>query len=351
MSLTTILGGCGHIYGDKGFIKSRTYDYVNAKQSKPIKMPANLEHKDLADYTALPKIGIKAEQAVYGPELTQIAPIQLLAVLDNTRVDREASVPSIFILDNVDFLWQTVEDFFKEHEISASIKDVDNHVIVSNWMAIEEGGIWLGLDGSEEAELLRAQYKISLSKGVLDGENKLIVERIKSQFREDDDQNWSNKKVTWQESADMMNMLLSFYDNNLRIQQIRHQNKVMAGFKVELGKDQSDNAALITDANEKLVWEKIPKVMKELGFRIIDKDTRQKTYFMDYEGRQEGFFASLFDEEELKPLFEEGAYQISIAEIGQRRTLTIKDGQGIAIPASTLLKLFPELSRLFGDRR
>jgi outer membrane protein assembly factor BamC len=349
--LTFLVSGCGYIYGEDGLIKSRKYDYIEAKQSRTLKIPPSLTHKDKADFTHLPNIGEQGQKGLYGKQLGQAAPIQLLAVMENTRVDKTSVAPAVLVIDRLEFLWQTATKFLEEHNLATSILDKENRVIISRWLAIEEGGIWLGLDGSEEPDLIRAKYKISIVQGEIKGEHKLTVEQIASQVRLDDDEDWSDKRVTWQESADMMNLLLSYYDTRIRHQEARHQQQVMAGFKVELGQDAEGSAALLTSAKETLVWEKIPKVMRELSFTIIDKDTRQKTYFMEYHAPEQGFFASLFDGDTVQLPLEEGAFQMTVGESGELRSITFKDAQGIGIEADILVKLYPELSRLFGDRR
>ena len=349
--LALVISGCGYIYGENGLIKNKKYDYVKAKQAKPLEIPPSLSHKDKADYTPLPNIGVQGKKGQYGKELAKGAPIQLLAVMDNTRVDRKSVAPAILVIDRIEFIWQTATKFLEQHNVGTSILDRENRVIISHWLAIEEGGIWLGLDGREEPDLLRAKYKISILKGEIKGEQKLVVERIASQRRANDNEAWSNQPVSWQESADMMNLLLSYYDTRIRIQEARHQQQVKAGFKVELGQDVEGNAALLTQAKEDLVWEKIPKVMRELGFTIIDKDVRQKTYFMEYHVVETGFFASLFDGDTVQLPLEEGSFQMTVGEKGDQRSITFKDGQGLGIKAELLVKLYPELSRLFGGRR
>lgn len=349
--LALVISSCGFIYGEDGLIKSQKYEYINARQSKPLELPPSLSHKDKADYTLLPNIGEQGKKGIIGKSLEQAAPTQLLAVLENTRVDRKSTVPAVLIIDDLEFIWQTATQFIENHNVRTSIQDQQSRTIISNWLAIEEGGIWLGLDGNVEPEYIRAKYKILIEKGVIKGEHKLTVERIASQVRTDDDEQWSDKRVSWRESADMMNLLLSYYDTRLRIQEARHQQQIMAGFKVDLGQDAEGNPTLLTFAKEKLVWEKIPKVMRELGFTIIDKDTRQKTYFMEYHPPEEGFFASLFDSKDILLPLEEGSFQITVGESGQQRSITIKNAQGTGIETELLVKLYPDLSRLFGDRR
>ncbi len=345
------LSACGYIYGDNGLIKSQEYDYLRADETQELKVPEPLIHKNKSNYTVVPAIGSSAKNQPTGKQLTQKAPIQLLAVLDNTRVDKQSAIPAVFVMDNVDFIWQTVTTFFSKHSIKVTTQDNQSHKLVTGWIPIEEGGIWLGLDGTEEPDLERAKYSVSISDSTLPGEHRLLVERIESEYREDDDLPWQKAPVSWQESADMMNLILSYYDTRIREQEAQRQLKIMAGFKVELGQNDTAEPALLTEADEKLVWEKIPRVMREIGMVIIEKDEKQKTYFMEYKEQEAGFFASLFENEETVNLFEEGAYQVTVGKLGNRTSMTFRDGQGDAIEASKLVAAFPELSRLFGDRR
>ncbi|MBV1909698.1 MAG: outer membrane protein assembly factor BamC [Kangiellaceae bacterium] len=349
--ISSALSACGYIYGDNGLIKSQEYDYLTAKQTKELKIPDTLSHKDKANFTVVPKIGQKAENQPQGKDLTQEAPIQLLAVLDNTRVDKQSDIPAVLVMDNADFVWQTITKFLENNKIKVSSIDETERKITTAWIPIEEGGIWLGIEGDEKAELERGKYQIIIGESNLPGEYRLSVARIESQQREDDDEQWSERRISWQESADMMNLILSYYDTRIRVQEATHQLKIMAGFKVELGQNEQSEAALLTAAEETLVWEKIPRVMRELGMAIMEKDLKQKTYFMEFKAEEEGFFASLFSNDVDNSLFEDGSYQVTVGEVGQQRTLTLKNGEGEAVDATKLVALFPELSRLFGDRR
>jgi outer membrane protein assembly factor BamC len=349
--IASVLTGCGYIYGENGLIKNQEYTYVNAKQSKDLKIPTTLSHKSSANYTVLPKLGNKAENHSLGKNLKQSAPVQLLAVLDNTRVDKKSLIPSVLIIDDLEFIWITARMFLDQHQVMSEVNEVAGKVILTKWLALENAGVIIDLDGEEEPDLNRVKYKISINDGEVKGEYNLSVERVFNQYRESDDNQWLDKKSSWSESADMMNLLLGFYDQRIRQKSANHQQQIMAGFKVVLGQNEKSEAALVTAADEKLVWEKIPRVMRELGLKVIDKDLRQKTYFMEYEIKEPGFFASLFNETNSKLPLEAGTYQLTITEAGEQRALTIRDGQGTALEANLLVKLFPELSRLFGDRR
>jgi len=351
MATLMLLSGCGYIYGDDGLIKSKKYQYTQSKLEKELVIPAPLKQSSKADFTMIPPVGEKAKQGLMGKDLSQKAPVQILAVLDNIRVDRDSSEPAILVSDSMEFIWQTVVIFMQQHHIALEKQDSEQHIAISQWLNIDEGGIWLGLDGKDDAETYRAKYSIKVSAGKIKGEYQLKVERIASQTREDDDLPWKDQRINWRESADMMNLLISFYDTRLNVEKLKHKRKILAGFKVELAKDADGNPALVTEAKEDLIWDKIPKVMNGLGIKVVDKDARQKAYFLEYKVKEEGFFATLFDESNQKLAIKEGEYQLVIGQVGELRSLTFKDAEGNSVAAELLVKLFPELSRLFGDRR
>ncbi|MFT6732265.1 MAG: outer membrane protein assembly factor BamC [Polaribacter sp.] len=350
-SLSFYISGCGFIYGDDGLIKSHEFDYVNAKEGKKLELPPGVVHKSKADFTQLPAIGKSAVKQNQGSELEQSAPVQILAVLENTRADSQSSLPAVYILDQALFVWEAVQKFLKKYNIEAKLNDEDKAIVITNWVAVDEKGIWIELDGSEEAELGRAKFSFKIVKSDIPNEIKLIVERNASEHREDEDDKWSSALVSWADSADMMNLFLSYYDKQIQIRQHQYLQKVMAGFKVELGQNNQNETILVTEARHSLVWEKTAKVMLELGLTIIDKDVRQNTYFMELKDPEPGFFASLFDESKSTLPIDAGTYQVVVDEFGDNRSILIRDEQGLALDSSLVVKLFPQLSKLFGDRR
>ncbi len=346
-----LISSCGYIYGDDGLIKSKKFDYVNSKKSKDLKTPDDLTHKGQSNYAITPPIATKQKKYVVGQKLSHFAPTQLLAVMENTRVDRTSKQPAVLIVDKKETLWKTSVDFLEKHNFKNTTYNQKEGVITTDWIAIKEGGIWLGLDGLDDVELNRAKFKITISKGEIKDEHRLMAVRFDSQSRLDDDEPWSSQTVLWRDSADFLNLLLSHYDRQIRLQEAEHQSQVMAGFKVTLGTDAKGNPALLTNAKENLIWEKIPKVVIELGFKLIDKDVQQKIYFMEYEPIENGFFASLFDSSNSDFVLQEGAYQLNVAEKGAQYSITLKDQEGVGLDAELMVKLFPAFSRLFGDRR
>jgi len=173
------------------------------------------------------------------------------------------------------------------------------------------------------------------------------VRRMDAQKENDDTDEWQDIASFWQDSAQMLNFILINYEHQVIKRDSEKQINLIAGFKVDLGTDKENNAALITTEDKETVWDKLPKILENSSLKIDDKDRSAMTYFINYEKEEPGFFASLFDEEQTVIELESGNYQVVLSELGELTAITFNDGEGQPLDAKTMVKLFPQLSQLF----
>jgi outer membrane protein assembly factor BamC len=351
LASATSLSACSFIYGEDGLIRDTSNDYLTAVQTKELVMPEGLSHKAKANYAQVPAIGLKAETSLMGKELRNSAPVQILAVLENVRVDKQSEFPAIFIQDEQDFIWNVLLNLFEENKVSPAILDKSNYFLDTGWMALDERGLWLGIEGSEEVEEFRAKYQIKLTPGILEKEVRVEAKRVRAQKLNDESDKWEDVGSFWQDSAQMLNFIIADYDKQATKREEVNRTSVIAGFKVDLGVDSDGETALLTSAKRELVWNKLPKVLEAVKFEINDKDRRSMTYFLKYEKEEQGFFASLVSSKpEFLPL-EDGNYQVAVTDMGENTAITFKDGQGVSLESNTVIKMYPMLSKLFGKKR
>ena len=348
---STLISACSWLYGEDGLIKDSTYEYVNAQQTKDITIPSTLNQKNKANYTPIPNIGTKAQAAPMGADIKISAPLQIMAVLDNIRENKKSTNPAIYIIEDVDFLWNSITQLFAENEANLEINDKDNLHMKTDWLAVDERGVWLGLAGTEDVDEFRVKFEIKFSEGVLRNEKQIEVTRVAAEKLNEDTDQWQSVPSFWQDSAEMLNLIISNYDKLAIERDKNKRNDMIAGFKVQLAKDDDGSAALLTAASLEIVWEKLPKVLEALEFDVNDRDRQLMTYFVKYEFEEPGFFASLFDDD-IEPLpLESGDYQVTLREFSQGTAIVFRDGQGAPLDANTMVKLFPTLSKLFGNKR
>ena len=95
----SILSGCSWLYSEEGLIRDTENDYLQAKQTADLKIPSGLQQKNKVDNTPIPAIGEKAKSVAVDLAMKLKSPIQVLAVLENVREDKNAANPAVFIAD------------------------------------------------------------------------------------------------------------------------------------------------------------------------------------------------------------------------------------------------------------
>jgi len=351
LASATSISACSFLYGEDGLIKDTSNDYLKASQTKDLVIPETLSHKDKVDYAMIPAIGKKAKTSKTGDALYSAAPVQILAVLENVRADKQGEYPAVFIQDEKEFLWNTIVNLFEENEILPAVSDKANYFLDTGWLAVDERGLWLGMEGSEEVDEFRAKYQIKILPGNLDKEERLEVKRVRAQKLNDDTDKWEEVGNFWQDSAQMLNFIIVDYDNQVKKREKSNMASAIAGFKVELGVDSEGETALITLAEKEMVWNKLPMVLKAAKFDVNDKDRRSMTYFLKYEEEEVGFFASLVSTEQETLPVDDGDYQVVLTDMNEKTAITFKDAQGAPLESNIVVKMYPMLSKLFGTKR
>jgi len=344
------LSGCSYLYSEEGLIKDRTFEYLDARETKDLNIPPELKQKNKVNYAQVPAIGEAAKNAPFGKELKVNAPVQILAVLENMRLDKKSADPAVFIVDDFEFLWANILSIFEEREINLAKVDKTGKTIDTGWLAQDEDGIWLGLEDSEEIDEFKTRFQIKITEGQLKNEYRIESRRVGAEILDEED-NWKPISSFWHDSAEMLNLIISKYDQSVAEREIAERKRAIAGFTVELSTNSDGDAALITAADKEDVWVKLPDVLIDLGFEVHDRDRQLMTYFTEYLTEEDGFFASLFSEDRVELPIESGNYQITVSELGERTAITIKDDQGNALESGVMGKLFPVISSRFGERK
>lgn len=344
------LTACGFIYGEKGLIKDKSNDYLKVEVGKDLVIPESLKHENKIDYAQVPAISKNTENSESSKFVVTTAPAQILDVSEKVRADRTSQFPAVLIEENNDFLWQSLSEFFQDKEITPLTIDKANRLFDTGWIAQSPGAVWKGVEGTDEIDDFRTRYRFKITDGKIKKELRLQVERVAAQQLNDDNEQWEDITHFTQDSTDILNMFLSFYDQK-NIEHNSQKTKSLVKFKVGLGKDEKGNAALIAHAGKEHVWQKLPKIFKEAKLEVNDQDLRLMTYFFNYKKDEPGFFASLFGAESDGIPLDDGDYQVRLSDVGERTAMTFRDAEGVVLNDELVVKLYPILSKYFGSSR
>ncbi len=347
LSFGCLLSGCSWLYGENGLIHDSSNDYLKSSQTADLKIPQNYDTSSLKDELKIPPLSAQAQSQPMGDDLVKAPPLQILAVSQGMRINRNSDSPSVFWMGSQEQLSKYVEEFLnsKESKFTSS-----SNVFQTGWLVTDNGAWWRTVFGSDLPELIRNQYQLALSAGERPGEQKITVQLLAHQqkaFGSDDWQKHPSKTVI---ATEFLNEFVGYLDYLERKENANRLQQLSRGFVIRLGKDVENNAAYIAESDWQTVWLKSPKVLEPFGFTLSDKDQSTGTYFFEFEANEPGFFASLVGDEEAVALdLPKGAYQLVIGGKEQGAvTLTIIDTEGNPLTDAKMAQLFAPISQAYG---
>ena len=345
MALGT-LGGCSWLVGEGALFDDSEYDYTKAKMTKEMQVPESVGEANTQDHFLVPELGDDVKGVIYGDNRDIMAPMQALTLGNKVREDRTSEYSSVYVTDTEIRLWDMIERYLKEQNIPILEKDLEKGVIVTDWQVIEDDSFWSG-----EIKAWRYRYQINLSSAPRPSENIMTVKLIAAEKLVSDTDSWRPIVDTQRSETEFLNSIIGFlYVEDIAASRLLVNQSAIGGIVVTLGSDSNNKPALVTSANFEHVWTRIPISLSLLNIAIDDQDRTQKLFFINHKSDDKGFFASLaFWSESDGDILDlpEGPYQIQVASLGDKITMTFLDDVGNAISADLLAKNFPILSKAF----
>lgn len=348
------LSGCGWLYGKDGLIRDTEHDYLEARQSQPLKMPAQLSAFQPKDQFPVPAIGAKGSQSPVGDALDVNPPALVLSSGDGVNGIQDAAVPQALVLADSELLWRTLNDFLSSNAIAVEQADPATGELLTGWVQTEEIGWFRDWMMGEEIDSYRWQYRFTLKPGERPNERLLSAEAVRAEAHHEDD-GWQPQTATRRNSVDILNQFLGFYDEQQTRAARERVLAARAGIKVELWQNEANQTGLLAHSGLSNTWEATPAVLERLGFIQEDKDTTKFLYYFKLEESDEGgFWDWLFGDdrqEQVRLELEPGEYLVQLNAVGERTGLLFSKADGDVLDSATMTKLFPVLSDAFAERR
>lgn len=345
--ISGILGGCSWFTGEDSLFESSEYDYTNAKVTTELKVPETVGELNVQDHFMVPELGGDSKGVVYGVEADVVAPMQVLSLGTNVRVNRDSSFSSAFITKSEIQAWDSVVRFLEREQIPIDGKDIKNGSIDTGWQVKNDDAFWSG-----DITAWRYRYSISITPADRATEVILTVELKQAQELVDDTGEWRSFAETGRTQTEFLNSILGF----LYVEEIQESRQLVnqsaiGGISVTLGSDKDGNPALITSADMEHVWTRIPVAFKLLDISIEDQDRSKGLYFVKINDT-EGFFDSLafWSDNDDRLNLPKQYYRLQVLAQGERVSISFFDNKNEPIKAAELAENFPVLSKAFRSR-
>ena len=340
-----LLTGCSWLVGEGALFDDSAYDYTKARMFKEMQVPESVGEANIQDHFLVPELGDDNKGVIYGKK-DIMAPMQALTLGHKVRENSNSLDSSVFVTDSEIRLWDMVQRYLESENIPISKKDLDEGTIITGWQLIEDDSFW-----SKEIKAWRYSYQITLSSAPRPTEKILFVKIIEAEEFVTASGKWRIKEDAKRIETEFMNSIIGFLyvEDIAQSRQLVNQS-ALGGITVTLGNDSDNRPALVTSASFEHVWTRLPITLSMLNVIVDDQDRTQGLFFINHKPSERGFFASMaFWSDNKGSVLEmpEGRYQIQVASLGDKITITFINDIDKGLDAELLAKNFPALSGAF----
>lgn len=345
-----ILGGCSWLIGEDLLFDDSEYDYTKAKMAREMQVPASIGEANVQDLFMVPEPDEDNKGVVYGEDKEIFAPMQVLTLGNKVRANRKSGDSSAFVTEQEIRLWDIIQRYLEEENISIEGKDLDTGTIITGWQTFEDDSFWW----SPEITGWRYRYQIKLESSRRPTEKRITVKILDAEELVDKTGTWQMVSDTKRHETEFLNSILGF----MYVEDIENSRQLvgqsdLGGVTVKLGSDNEGNAALVTSAGFDHLWTRLPISLSLLNITVEDQDRSSGLFFINNKGDQRGFFATMaFWSEEGNEVLDipEGPYRIQLSKKGDLVTMTFIDGDNQPLDAEVMAANFPKLAKAFRSR-
>ena len=329
-----------------------SHPHLATKQGAELILPQDKAVPKFGDEYAIPEVGANAENGKLGSELDISSPRLVLPIVTGSRIlegSREAIVQFDQVKDDIALdtaIWNSLIGYLDERGISVVDFDKEQQRLKTDWMIIEDDGDspWYSWTKTERTVGQRFEFKLDLKSHGRSATLfvKLVdyLETINNDVIADISQHQARKN-----EVDVLNDVLSHYETQLKLSNLRKARQIRTGVPLELGFNSDGEAAYLVDANYEITWPRLLLVLRKLGFNVKDLDKSTGLIFVTYAGVDEGWWSSLFSSDSELGL-EEADYRVIVKEQGAKTSISIRDSENEPLSASTISDVYPAFERI-----
>ena len=333
-------------------IASGGFEYLSQQPGQIIKVPEDIDTPNFNDTYKLPELGDKAQTDLLGNQLKVISPSLVLPLVTGSHVE-EGSQSATVWFDQIDdsqaldtTIWNSLLSFLEEQGIGVESFDKQVQRLVSDWMIIEEiqDESWYNWTKTERSIGQRFEFNLDIKPH---GRTAALHVKLVD-YKEID----KNKVITKFEKADarrnevdILNKVIGHYEYQIRVADAKRIRQIRQGLAMELGTDADGDSAFIVDAKYDIAWPRFLLVLRKLGFDVKDYDKSNGLLIVKYNGSTEGWWSSLWSDNEDDLSLDNSEYRFKIGDLGQKTSVTVLDIDSKPLAVDNLSDLYKTFSR------
>ncbi|WP_163832993.1 outer membrane protein assembly factor BamC [Spartinivicinus ruber] len=360
---TATLSACG-IFGDGGYIRDRSNDYLKAKTYPRLNIPDELNARPAEGVMVVPNIRAAGKPP---KEFTLPRPERVVVRADTNdfRIEKSGTLRWLVTDKPKREVWPLLVEFWKDSKVPLAIADQAAGVIETDWIhpkAYSEqdvvGQFILGVIGDEDEELATDKFKLTAVDGEIAGETRYFLQHV----REAHEAVEEGKQVPWDKlakrtdsiSAGMLNELLLYLTRAAKTSVALVDQNQPINDRAFIEQDGNGNPILLIKTGFGLAWTSVADALKAANVKVTDKNRTAGLFYIALDAehqpvpeKEEGFFSGILGDDEGKGAAaeEQESYQIRLTLFNDEVQISVERNINAVAPVDVskqLLQLIKE---------
>ena len=347
--IITTTSGCSWLglTGKDGYFRDRSDDYLTARQTAPMQLPANVQSKPLDNLLQIPVNVVDSRVAEYEVPRPPLL-LSAAGIYSDFTLQKDDDNRWLVAKRTPAEVWPMALQFFEDSGFQIASQNQATGEFLTSWQPRKDLSAALG-SGSADAEDENTDSDIRIRVRVEPGVQKDTTEVfVATALRDKDsgDENLDWLTDTGVETSLLDGMMTSMATNDQETQQVSllAERDVNIPSVARLADDSSGNPTLTLGTDYDRAWSSVGRAIEVADIKVTDLDRTTGVYYVDLsKGAQEptrekpGFFDWITGGSEAEAESEDGGdpsqrYTVHLLEVGSSVQVTVQTNDDAMAP-------------------
>ena len=329
--------GCGWIYGENGYFRDRGSDYLEARQTAPMQLPANVDAKRLDPLLPVPQqIATTTETGEF--EVPRPQPLSASGQASEFSLQKSGESRWIVAQRVPAEVWPVAVQFFTDNGFRIAEERAQTGEFVTTWQRFDTLSDSMSRRLSSRVSGVapdeETRVRVRIEPGVQRNTSEVFIQSVERPAGSNLDVAFAGQGNASLDGALLDELMLSMTQGaeqggSVSLLAARDFD---APSRVTLGKDGNGNSLLTLDADFDRAWSGVGRALEVADVRVDDLNRSLGLYYVNLaEGAQEapqeaGFFSRVFSSKPSKEEIDARAerYQIRLTPVGESVQVTVE---------------------------
>ncbi len=287
------LTGCSWLFGDEGYFRSRSNDYLKADSLPPLNVPENVDKRVLGQVFVVPEI----DKADFEYPKTFEAPrpqaLSANVYSEKVKIQRLGEDRWIFLNTSPSEVWPRVRNFLNSAGLSVATTDAQQGLIETAWLQFTQ------------SPDVRQRFLIKIEQGVQPDSTEIHVLQVYASLNAPvvDEIQWPESSMDSEREAWMIQELASSLADEVNAGSASLLAQTIGGDSKVAIVSKGQEPVLRMELEMLRAWATLSVALQQEGLRTLEENVDSRLFYVDYRDPDEGegFFRGWFSGDEEYP--------------------------------------------------